>query len=85
MAGKIDPKGGMWLVASEFWSPVPAVGEHLDMPVLMQSMQGAEKLILCHRQDCFWTDIGRPEDFAEAQSMIERDPRAFMPRTPADS
>jgi NDP-mannose synthase len=52
-------------------------GDYLDMPVLMQSMQLAGRKVFCHQQDCFWLDIGRPEDFAEAQAMMERDPQAF--------
>ncbi|MBR0641455.1 sugar phosphate nucleotidyltransferase [Plastoroseomonas hellenica] len=55
-------------------------GEHLDMPTLMQSMQRAGQAVLCHTQDCFWLDIGRPEDFAAAQSRVESDPDAFLPR-----
>ena len=54
-------------------------GEHLDMPALMQKMQAAGRTVLCHSQDCFWLDIGRPDDFAEAQRMIEGSPRAFLP------
>jgi NDP-sugar pyrophosphorylase family protein len=52
-------------------------GERLDMPDLMQSMQRRGGKVFCHRQNCFWLDIGRPEDFAEAQAMFERDPKAF--------
>ncbi|MCB5175198.1 nucleotidyltransferase family protein [Microvirga lenta] len=54
-------------------------GEYLDMPTLMQAMTGAGMLVRCHRQDCTWLDIGRPEDFALAQNMVERDPNAFSP------
>ncbi len=52
-------------------------GEPLDMPALMEAMRRAGQLVLCHRQDCFWLDIGRPDDFAEAQRIVERDPQAF--------
>ncbi|MBF9195359.1 sugar phosphate nucleotidyltransferase [Microvirga terrestris] len=55
-------------------------GEYLDMPVLMQSMTQADMLVRCHQQDCTWLDIGRPEDFALAQQIVERDPEAFSPR-----
>ena len=53
-------------------------GTYMDMPALMQSMYGAGMLVRCHQQDCAWLDIGRPEDFAEAQSIVERDPDAFV-------
>lgn len=55
-------------------------GEYLDMPTLMQSMSQADMLVRCHQQVCTWLDIGRPEDFALAQSMVEREPEAFSPR-----
>ncbi len=56
------------------------VGEYLDMPTLMQSMSQADMLVRCHQQNCTWLDIGRPEDFALAQNMVEREPEAFSPR-----
>lgn len=55
-------------------------GEYLDMPTLMQSMSQADMMVRCHQQDCTWLDIGRPEDFALAQNMVEREPEAFSPR-----
>lgn len=72
---------GIYVLRRDVIRPFLRRGEYLDMPVLMEAMQRAKKLVLCHRQDCFWMDIGRPEDLAEAQSIIERDPQAFMPRT----
>ena len=52
-------------------------GEYLDMPVLMQEMTKDGLLVKCHQQDCAWLDIGRPEDFAQAQGMVEQNPAAF--------
>lgn len=51
--------------------------EYLDMPTLVQSMSDSGMLVRCHQQDCTWLDIGRPEDFALAQSIVEHDPYAF--------
>jgi NDP-mannose synthase len=48
------------------------------MPALMLLMQQSGRAVYCHSQDCFWLDIGRPEDFAEAQAIVERDPEAFV-------
>lgn len=53
-------------------------GEHLDMPQLVQAMAAAGKAVFCHRQDCFWLDVGRPEDFALAQRMYEENPGLFL-------
>ena len=53
-------------------------GEHLDMPQLMQGMMQAGRRVICHKQDCVWLDIGRPDDFALAQQMIAEQPEAFL-------
>ena len=68
---------GVYTLRRDAVQPFIVAGDYLDMPVLMQSMQLAGKKVFCHQQDCFWLDIGRPEDFAEAQAMMERDPQAF--------
>jgi NDP-mannose synthase len=68
---------GIYALRRDAVRPFIVPGEYLDMPVLMHSMQLAGKNVFCHQQDCFWLDIGRPEDFAEAQAMVERDPQAF--------
>lgn len=54
-------------------------GKHMDMPQLMLAMMHAGCRVQCHRQNCVWLDIGRPEDFALAQRMIETDASAFLP------
>jgi NDP-mannose synthase len=56
-------------------------GEYLDMPVLMQLASEADMLVRCHQQDCTWLDIGRPEDFALAQDIVQSDPDVFSPRS----
>lgn len=52
---------------------------YLDMPQLMITMMQAGCQVLCHRQDCLWLDIGRPDDFALAQQMFEQEPERFLP------
>jgi NDP-sugar pyrophosphorylase family protein len=68
---------GVYALRRDAVRPYIVPGAHLDMPVLMQTMQESNGKVYCHRQDCFWLDIGRPEDFAEAQAMVEQDPTAF--------
>ncbi len=55
-------------------------GKYLDMPTLMQMMTAEGLLVNCHRQDCCWLDIGRPEDCATAQGMMETNPEIFLPQ-----
>jgi NDP-mannose synthase len=51
---------------------------HLDMPDLLRRMRDSGSDVRCFRSECFWLDIGRPEDFARAQEMYERDPQLFL-------
>lgn len=53
-------------------------GEHLDMPDLVRVLVAENKHVYCHRDDCFWLDIGRPADFALAQEMFEKDATVFL-------
>ena len=71
---------GIYVLRRDAVRPFIVPGEHLDMPALMQSMQESGNMVFCHRQECFWLDIGRPEDFAAAQAMIEQEPQAFLPK-----
>ena len=68
---------GVYALRRDAVRPHIVLGAHLDMPALMQSMHASGGKVFCHRQDCFWLDVGRPEDFAEAQEIVERDPKAF--------
>jgi len=70
---------GLYVLRRDAVSRWLTPGIHKDMPALVTDMQGANQMVLCHSQDCFWLDIGRPEDFAEAQRIIEERPDAFWP------
>jgi len=70
---------GLYVLRRDAVRPHIVPGEPLDMPALMQAMQLDGRRVFCHRQECIWLDIGRPEDFAEAQSIVERDAQAFQP------
>jgi NDP-sugar pyrophosphorylase family protein len=49
-----------------------------DMPSLLASMTAADMDVRCYHEDCVWLDIGRPDDFARAQSMFEDDRALFL-------
>ena len=51
---------------------------YLDMPDLLRTMQQNGADVRCFRSDCFWLDIGRPDDFAQAQEIYQRDPQVFL-------
>ena len=69
---------GVYAIRTSAVRPFVQAGKTLDMPQLVLSMMRAGCDVRCNRQDCVWLDIGRPEDFALAQKMIENDPVMFL-------
>jgi NDP-mannose synthase len=74
---------GVYVLRNAAVRPFVKAGERLDMPDLVLSMMRSGLQVRCHRQDCVWLDIGRPEDFATAQRLIEAEPQVFLPPGPA--
>jgi NDP-sugar pyrophosphorylase family protein len=58
-------------------------GERISMPELILRIRDAGETVLCYREDCFWLDIGRPDDYAEAIEQFRRDRGRFLPRKQA--
>ncbi len=52
-------------------------GEYLDFPTLVQNLMAAGETVRLHRNSAFWLDIGRPDDYALAQELMEKDPQKF--------
>jgi NDP-sugar pyrophosphorylase family protein len=55
--------------------------QRLDMPDLMTALVADGRKVQCHRQDCVWLDIGRPEDYAAAQTLFEQNRDLFDTRS----
>lgn len=51
---------------------------YLDMPQLLRALTAEGKRVHCMKQDCIWLDIGRPDDYAEAQKMFEERRHLFL-------
>ena len=56
-------------------------GRRLDIPELILGLKNEGKRVICHRCDCTWLDIGRADDYAEAQEQFQRDRAVFLPET----
>ncbi|HEY5312003.1 MAG TPA: sugar phosphate nucleotidyltransferase [Pirellulales bacterium] len=54
-------------------------GERVSMPELMLRLRDAGQPILCYREDCYWLDIGRPDDYARAIEDFRADRARFLP------
>jgi NDP-mannose synthase len=54
-------------------------GAYLDIPNMLMQLKGAGRKILCHAPECFWLDIGRPEDYSKAQEIFQTNREMFLP------
>jgi NDP-sugar pyrophosphorylase family protein len=53
-------------------------GEALPMPDLLESLRKDGRPVHCFRQDCYWLDIGRHDDYATANEIFEARRGAFL-------
>lgn len=67
-------------VVREFVPP----GQRLDLPDLLQQVVAAGRPVQTYAHPGTWMDIGRPEDYAAAQDLFQRNPDLFLrpPREP---
>jgi NDP-mannose synthase len=54
-------------------------GEHLDFPELMLRLIDRGELVRAWRSDAYWMDIGRHEDYEQAQEEFERVRSRLLP------
>lgn len=52
-------------------------GEYLDLPDLVHLLMAEGEQVSVYRNDAFWLDIGRPDDYALAQELYEADATRF--------
>jgi len=69
---------GFYVLNREAVRPCLHPGKYLDMPALMRLLVAGERRVICHQQECFWLDIGRPEDYAAAQTMFAENRSMFL-------
>lgn len=55
-------------------------GERLSMPQLILRLRDAGQKVLSYREECYWLDIGRPDDYARAIEEFRQDRSRFLPR-----
>jgi NDP-sugar pyrophosphorylase family protein len=68
---------GIYLIQREAVRPHVTPGAYLDMPDLLRLLSGTGKTVRCFEDNCFWLDIGRPEDLGTAQRLWEENPCFF--------
>lgn len=52
-------------------------GQHLDFPDLVQALLRSGEKVGTYCHNGFWLDIGRPDDYAKAQTIVQDNPRRF--------
>ena len=65
---------GLYVLEAAAVRPHVAPETRLDMPDLLRALVNGGARVNCHEQDCFWLDIGRPDDFAAAQRLWDENP-----------
>jgi NDP-mannose synthase len=60
-------------------SPFLTKGEYLDLPDLMIRLKDSGHPVHCYREDCYWLDMGRPEDYEKANEVFEERKNEFLP------
>jgi NDP-mannose synthase len=53
-------------------------GRHLDFPDLVLRLIAHGQVVRTERSDCLWLDIGRPDDYAQAQALVSAEPERFL-------
>jgi NDP-mannose synthase len=53
-------------------------GVYLDMPDLIMKVHENGGRVCCYREDCFWLDIGRMDDYALAQEHFVKNKEMLM-------
>lgn len=61
-------------IAWDFLTP----GRPLPMPDLLEAMRTQGSPVHCFRQDCYWLDIGRHDDYATANDVFDSRRAAFL-------
>jgi len=68
---------GVYILAPIAWSFLEP-GQSIGMPELLESMRAAGRDIHCYRQECYWLDIGRHDDYDTANAIFEARRAAFL-------
>jgi NDP-mannose synthase len=69
---------GIYILQREAILPHITPGEYFDVPSLMLALRGANRDVRCYHDDGMWLDIGRPDDFATAQTLFEQNRGLFL-------
>ena len=75
---KFEVSMGVYIYSPEVLDFIE-VNKYLDFPDLVLKLIRNGKNVSCYPNDSFWMDIGRPEDFVQAQEKFEQMKNIFLP------
>lgn len=73
---------GVNVLQKEAVSQVIEPGQPLDIPDLMLRLKAAGKRVYCYSEPCTWLDIGRVDDYQQANVVFDESPEKFLPEKP---
>ncbi len=68
---------GVNIISSQVREQI-ALNEYLDMPNLILKVHEQGRKVNCYQEDCYWLDIGRMDDYAQAQTDFEENEELFL-------
>jgi len=71
---------GVYILDPSAWDYL-VPGQPLPMPDLIETMRKQGAPVHCFRQDCYWLDIGRHDDYATANEIFESRRASFLGRS----
>jgi NDP-sugar pyrophosphorylase family protein len=74
---KFEVSMGVYAMSRSVLRYVPD-GERLDMPDLVAQVHAGGGRVGCYRENCYWLDIGRMDDYATAQDQFQRNAAMFL-------
>ena len=75
---------GIYCFATGVLDHIPP-GKRLDFPDLVLRLIAAGEIVRAWRPDAYWLDIGRPDDYEQAQDEFRRLRHRFLKETDGDS
>ena len=70
---------GINVLNREAVRPYLQPGQYMDIPDLMTALANDDQAIACYEEDCRWLDIGRIDDYEQANAAFAENPTLFMP------
>jgi NDP-sugar pyrophosphorylase family protein len=67
---------GVYVLEPRVLRHVPE-GRHFDFPDLVQALLAAGEAVVSYPNEDLWLDIGRHDDYEEAQALLDRNREAF--------